>query len=556
MSHQPFYAQRQSSSLDAFSASSFDVSGSTITAAVSTQYQTTSGQLNISTLGAGDSISLTTNSGLVDVSAQTLLVQTVPIASNSAVSKAYVDAAIAGISVKQSCSCRATSELANLYTASGVQASHFLTSIVAGALPQIDGYSPVVGDRILVDLDPATPSANNGIYVVVSLGSGSVQWSLQRAADFNGVSSTGGSLAEIQAGSYSLVLNGTVSAGREYAIQTAGTIIVDTTPFLWVQINNAATHTSYNSGVVIFGNAIGVSARLQAFSASSLRLYGSTLSCESPASSQITLDCMSLAGSANYQSAYSPETFVQKSYVDTAISAAAPVGSVVAYGGITVPSQWVECSALVSLPRSSYPALFGALSVSVSTAQALVGNVVIGVSNADAICALPYVGAAVDTGAASCISSAYIVAVSAGANTITISAAPSATMSPVTMYIMPFGAQSTSSFSPPDLRGRAVRGWANSGSLDAGRAYGSAQAGSQVASSMGDANTSDAASPWIVEDDLVKNSDAAITYTNVSMYSPALSYLPDSANPKATLSRVYDRVRMDNMALMYIMKSS
>ena len=40
------------------------------------------------------------------------------------------------------------------------------------------------------------------------------------------------------------------------------------------------------------------------------------------------------------------------------------------------------------------------------------------------------------------------------------------------------------------------------------------------------------------------------------MYSPALSYLPNSANPKATLSRKYESVRMDNLALMYIIKTS
>jgi len=56
-----------------------------------------------------------------------------------------------------------------------------LTAASNAALAVIDGVTPALGDRILVKNE--TSPANNGIYTITSLGSGSAPWQLTRAAD-------------------------------------------------------------------------------------------------------------------------------------------------------------------------------------------------------------------------------------------------------------------------------------------------------------------------------------------------------------------------------------
>jgi hypothetical protein len=554
MASQLFFAQRQHALLDDLSSSQFGFEGSQLTASSAMSVSNVAGGLTLQTQGVNDTISFQTNSGLVDVSAQTLLVETVPTAVNSAVSKAYVDAAIAGIAVKQSCAARVTTELDGLYAAAGSKASKTLTGNASGAFPMIDGHPISEGDRVVVDLGS---SAHNGIYVLTRQGSVSVSWQLSRAPDFNGVASPGNaSNQEVQGGSYTLIRFGTENGGREYAVQTGGVIDVDVTAFAWVQINNAATHTSGNSGIVISGNAISVSAALQSFNTSAIAIGGSTLSIASASTAAITLDCMSLSVSNNYQASSSASTLVPKSYVDNAIAIAAPVGHVVAYGGIAAPAGWVACDGSASLSRSGYPALFAALSYTTALATISAGSTAVVLSGSDGVYLQKYVGAAIDSGANSGLSGATIVSVSAiGAGSLVLSAPASAGGS-MLLYVMPFGAANNSTFSPPDLRGEVIRGWASGGALDAGRAFGSVQAGSQVASSLGDANSEDASTPWIVENDFVKNADSTQTYSSVPMYSPALAYYGPGSNPKASLSRSYDSVRMANVAMLYIMKSS
>lgn len=559
MSAPPFYAQRQNSTLDHLAASSVDFTGSIISMASTGQLVNAAGGLTIQTQQSADQITFITNSGVVDVSAQALLVETVPMTTNSAVSKAYVDAAIAGIAVKQSCAARLTTEVDGAYVAAGSKAGKTLTGNVNGALPLIDGYAALVDDRIVVDW---ALSVHNGIYVVSSLGGPSSKWVLTRAADFDGnaVVAKNGSTAsvEVQGGSYTLVRFGTLNAGREYAIQTAGVISVDVTAFAWVQINNAATHTAGNSGIVISGNAISVSASLLAFSQSSIGISGSSIAVASPASTSISLDCQALIVSGNYAPSSSASALVPKSYVDTQISLAAPVGSVISYGGISAPSGWVACNGSSSLSRSSYSALFSILSYTTGQATISNGSATVTLTGSDAMALASFVGAAIDSGSASGVSGCTILSVSTANSTLTLSA-PATLDTQLPLYVMPYGRASNVTFNPPDLRGEVVRGWAGSGALDAGRAFGSKQSGSMVAASLGDADVSgpaESATPWVVENDFVKNADSVSVYTGVAMYSPALAYYPDAPNPKATLSRAYNGVRMSNVAMLYIMKAT
>ena len=559
MAASPFYAQRQHTILDGLAASSIDFSGSIINMASTGQLVNAAGGLTIQTQNTADQITFVTNAGVVDVSAQALLVETVPTTTNSAVSKAYVDAAIAGIAVKQSCAARLTTEIDSAYVVAGSKAGKTLSGNVNGALPMIDGYAAFVDDRIVVDLGL---SAHNGIYVVSSLGSPSSLWVLTRAADFNGdaVVAQNGTTAsvEVQGGSYTLIRFGTLNGGREYAVQTGGVINVDVTAFAWVQINNAATHTAGNSGIVIAGNAISVSASLLSFSQSSISVSGSSISVAAPASTSISLDCQALIVSGNYAPSSSASALVPKSYVDSQISLAAPVGSVISYGGISAPSGWVACNGSSSLSRSAYASLFAALSYTTGQATISNGSTTVTLTGSDAMALASFVGASIDSGSASGVSGCTIVSVST-ANSLLVLSSPATIDTQLPLYVLPYGSASNSTFSPPDLRGQVVRGWASSGALDAGRAFGSKQSGSMVAGSLGDADPSgpaESSSPWVVEQDFVKNADSVSVYTGVAMYSPALAYQAGSPNPKATLSRAYNGVRMANVAMLYIMKTT
>jgi hypothetical protein len=76
--------------------------------------------------------------------------------------------------------CRlATNAALAAYTYSA--ATQTITITANGALANIDGVAPAVGDKILLTMGAA--AADNGIYVVTSLGGASAQATLQRHAD-------------------------------------------------------------------------------------------------------------------------------------------------------------------------------------------------------------------------------------------------------------------------------------------------------------------------------------------------------------------------------------
>jgi len=84
----------------------------------------------------------------------------------------------------------------------------------------IDGASPAQHTRILVKNQ--TNTAQNGIYTLTTVGSGSANWVLTRAADFNVA-------AELQQLNTVLVTSGAANGGKTFNLLTKGTITVGTT---------------------------------------------------------------------------------------------------------------------------------------------------------------------------------------------------------------------------------------------------------------------------------------------------------------------------------------
>jgi hypothetical protein len=132
-----------------------------------------------------------------------------PVSANDAARKADVDAARAGLDVKDSVRAATTASIS------------LATDLENGDI--IDGVTLTTGDRVLVK-DQATPS-QNGIYVVAASGAAS------RATDAD-------ANAEVTSGLAVFVTEGTANGDRMFVLTTNDPIVVDTT---------ALTFTLYSS---------------------------------------------------------------------------------------------------------------------------------------------------------------------------------------------------------------------------------------------------------------------------------------------------------------------
>lgn len=121
---------------------------------------------------------------------------------------------------------------------SGVGAT--LTNAGAQAVLAIDGSTLSVGDRVLVKNQAST--FQNGIYLVTNVGSGSTNWIMTRATDFDG--SAGG---QITYGAQITIVEGTANAGVIYIQLTSGTITVGTTDITFLG-NSALSGGSLSGG--------------------------------------------------------------------------------------------------------------------------------------------------------------------------------------------------------------------------------------------------------------------------------------------------------------------
>lgn len=165
-----------------------------------------------------------------------------PTASTDAATKGYVDGVAEGLHIHAASYAATTANLNATYSNGTAGVGATLTNAGANAAFTTDGVSPSINARILVRLQ--TAQAQNGIYVLSTVGDGSTPWVLTRATDFDTAAEmSGGDFTFVDAGS-TLANTGWVSVDE---VNTVGT-----DPVVFQQFSGAGTYTA-SDGVLLTG---------------------------------------------------------------------------------------------------------------------------------------------------------------------------------------------------------------------------------------------------------------------------------------------------------------
>ena len=157
-----------------------------------------------------------------NISTTTGQISTSPVNAADIANKLYVDTVAQGLGPKEACNVATTANI----TLSGLQT--------------IDGYTTVVGDRVLVKNQ--TNTANNGIYIASA-----TSWS--RSPDAN-------TWAELVS-AFTFVETGSTEAdtGWVCTVDAGGTL--GTTPVTWAQFSGAGTYQA-GTGLTLTGNTFSI----------------------------------------------------------------------------------------------------------------------------------------------------------------------------------------------------------------------------------------------------------------------------------------------------------
>ena len=183
----------------------------------------------------------------VSLNSQTITNLADPVNAQDAATKAYVDAARSGLDVKQSVRAASTANVTVTYNATGGTSTR---GQITAAPTTLDGVTLVANNRIL--LKDQTTGAQNGIYVVTTLGTGSNGvW--DRATDFD-------QDAEVTPGAFTFVEEGTTNADSGWVLTTDGTITIggsSGTSIAFAQFSGAGQITA-GAGLTKTGNTLDV----------------------------------------------------------------------------------------------------------------------------------------------------------------------------------------------------------------------------------------------------------------------------------------------------------
>ena len=193
-----------------------------------------------------------------------------PTTALQVTTKQYVDGQIAIVSnttFHTAAQAATTANLTATYNNGSGGVGATLTNAGTLAAFSVDGYNANLNDRILVK--DMTTGAYNGIYVVTTVGSGSTNWVLTRATDFNTVG-TGPNY--IETGSAVFIQGGVFNGSTSWTMTTTGTITVGTTSLVWAQ-TSAAGNILVNAPLTKSGNTISLGTVGVSFGGTGLTSY-------------------------------------------------------------------------------------------------------------------------------------------------------------------------------------------------------------------------------------------------------------------------------------------
>lgn len=140
-----------------------------------------------------------------------------------AVSLNQLNNAVASLTPKADCAAATTTALAAATYNNGSSGVGATLTLTVAAVLVLDGYTPLLGDRILVK-NQAAP-ANNGLYAVTTLGTVLINAVLTRTTDFD-------QPAEID-GAITFIINGSTNAGTRWQCLASGAVTIGTTAINW-----------------------------------------------------------------------------------------------------------------------------------------------------------------------------------------------------------------------------------------------------------------------------------------------------------------------------------
>ena len=195
--------------------------------------------------------------GSGNIAVSQVTVSTDPSSALQVATKQYVDNIASGINAHDSAVTATVAALTVTYSNGTAGVGATLTNSGTQAALVIDGVTPIVGDRILVKNQ--TTNTQNGIYVVTNVGSGSTNWILTRASDYD--QSTAG---EVVAGDMLYIvapaaeITGTpITQNTSWIMNYPGTIVIGTSPITFSQSSGSGTVTA-GSGTSVNGNQISI----------------------------------------------------------------------------------------------------------------------------------------------------------------------------------------------------------------------------------------------------------------------------------------------------------